>query len=178
MSVAQDATPSLADAAKQAGHEGKPKSKIVVTDDNLKSRQSPFPDINFEGDINTDEIIASISNYRISHSLKETEDATHEWFTHFDDMMMRLIRENNQINVSKLDRDFDPDKYPNDYRQARQRITHDIQTDVVDRRTVMKNAVMIGRIQQTMMQVRSILFRSGWRFDWMKIHSANGMQTF
>lgn len=174
---AQDAAPSLADAAKKSRAE-KPKAKIVVTEETLQTRKRLFPDIVFEGDMNSDEIVASIREYRTAHTMKETEDAVHEWFTYFDDMMVKLARENNQINATKVDRDYDPDSYPNDYRLARQQMTHDIVNDKVDRRTVLNNAAAMGRIQQTLIQVRNVLYRYNWRFDWMKIHTTNGIQTF
>jgi hypothetical protein len=94
-------------------------------------------------------------------------------------MQLRLIKENNEINAHKQDpRYYDPERYPSNYQQAMQQARHEAQSEILDRKISQKNGVMAGRIQGTLWAVRSALVKLGMKYDWMKVHYGNGIQTY
>jgi hypothetical protein len=176
--VAQEES-SLADAAKKARSDNKPKSKVVVTEETLKTERGPFPDIEFDGQQNDKVILTAIRAYRTTHTAEETEHALKDWFFYYDNMQLRLIKENNEISARKQEPAFyNPERYPSNYQQAAREARHDAESEMLDRRVSQKNGMIAGRIQMTLYAIRTELVKQGMKYDWMKVHYGNGIQTY
>src|ERR1700751_2793220 len=80
--VAQDAEPSLADAAKKKS-DGKIKAKVVITEENLPVH-GPLPSMSLEGVDNSDEVLRAIDQYRQTHTTLEAEQIVRDWYDEYD----------------------------------------------------------------------------------------------
>ena len=171
--IAQNESPSLADAAKKA-RENKGKAKIVVTEETLVSARGPIPDLNLEGLDNSDDVLKAMDQYRRSHTPVETEQVIRDWYNNCDSMFQRAFTENEEIKMRAQDRYAEPRQYPNDARKYQEQRTAEIHSAIQDQRLVQKNNLLIARIQQGIQKVRNGLQVSGLRYDWMKIRFGNG----
>jgi hypothetical protein len=175
---AQDES-SLADAAKKTREGNKPRSKIVITEETIKAQRGPIPDIEFDGEQNDAFIVNAIRDYRATHTPAETENTLREWFIYYDNMQLRLIRENNQMMARRQDPNlYDPERYGRDYQQAVQKARHDAQSEILDLKISQKNSMMAGRIQGTLYAVKNGIAKLGMKYDWLKVHYGNGIQTY
>ena len=79
-----DAAQPLGDVAKKNDTAKKEnagtKAKRVFTDDDMSVRKSPIPSIALQGADNTEEVVASIHDFRAKHNAEDTENTLHEWF--------------------------------------------------------------------------------------------------
>ena len=69
---------SLADTAREPRANQATKATRVFTDDNTSFRKSPRPQLNLDGDDNSDEILDSILKYQESHKPEEVEKVVHD----------------------------------------------------------------------------------------------------
>lgn len=173
LAFAQNDTTSLADAAKRA-REGKPKSKMVITEENFTPLHGPLPDLNIEGVDNADDVVKAIDTYRRSHTAAETEQAIREWYDDYDLMFQKAFRENEEIKARNQDRSAEATEYPDDYRKYQEQRTTAIRSALQDQRTVQKNGLLMARIQQGIQKVRSGIQMFNLRYEWMKIRFGNG----
>ncbi len=168
---------SLGDAARQVRAEkaAQPHAKIVVDDEiaPLKTR-SPFPEISLKGLDNSSEICRAMEEYRKNHTKDEFENAVHEWFDDYDQMVRLYLkqqvlaqeRRNDQYASGPVYRGGDYQNYWEDY-QRRQR------ADEIDRRQMYMDQVTITRVQQGLGKVQTYLVNRSYTFRWFKIrHSA------
>jgi len=193
-----DSPPSLGEAARMNRSIRKAKDpstkakRIVNDDDDTALRKSPIPAIALDGPDNVEEILNAIHDYRSKHNAAETEDAVHFWFDEQNqvlsaaiDNVARLQKFNQMKMENAQDRasypyngnhDFDPTKY-NEY------LTGQRWSQRVDNRSAQENSVIIFRIQQTLMRVRTdVICRPNKvqpsAYDWFRIRTANGISSY
>ncbi len=171
--LAQDDSSSLADAAKKA-HEGKAKSKVVISDENFVPARGPLPDLNIEGLDNSDEVLKAIHEYRKTHTPVETEQVVHDWYDRYDVQFQNALDQNTSIRTRAQDRSAEPAEYPNDYRKYQEQRTTEMRSVLQDQRTMQKNNLLVARIQQSFQKIRNGLQVANLRYDWMKIRFGNG----
>jgi hypothetical protein len=169
---------SLGEVARENKQRTTTKSKVTVTEESLSGSSGPIPDLVFEGQDNTDQIIAAIQTFRLSHSRQETESIVHGWYESHDEMLDRAIRENKHIRERKLAERYAPpeslDNPPQDYRQFREQQRAQAHNELSDRLTLQNNDLRMARLQGSLAQVRGSLQRMGLKWDWLKIRCGNG----
>ena len=173
MLLAQDGSGSLVDAARK-GREGKTKSKVVITDENLASDRGPLPDINIEGVDNSDDIVKAIDQYRRAHTPAETEHVVRDWYDRCDLLFQHAFAENEELKARAQDRSVQPQEYSDDYEKYREQRSAEVHSQLQDSRTYHKNGLLMARLQQTLQKVRSAIFPFGLKYDWIKIRFGNG----
>ncbi len=177
--VGQD---SLGDAARQvrADKAAQPHAKIVVDDEvaPLKAR-SPFPEITLKGLDNTADICRAIEEYRKVHTRAELENALHDWYDDYDQMIRLYLKEQVLAQERQSDQYNRPTpSYTGDYRkyweamQARQR------ADELDRRRMYADQATVNRVQAGLQRIQSFLGTKGLNYTWFKIRrSANDLDS-
>ncbi len=170
--MAQEGEPSLADAARKKS-DGKPKAKVVITEDNLPAH-GPLPSMNLEGVDNSDDVLKAIDDYRKSHTAIETEQVVRDWYDEYDTLFVKAFTENEEIKSRAQDQSYTPHQYPDDARKYQEQRMAEVHSAIQDQRLVLKNNLLIARIQQTFQKVRSGLQLRSVKYEWMKIRFGNG----
>jgi hypothetical protein len=171
----------LGDVARKAKEEktARPQSKLVVDDDSepLKNK-SPLPELALHGLDNTDQIIRAIERFKLTHSAEETEEALHEWYDGYDQMMERAIDESKLMKERHISRvtgtRVNATDRINDYRQYEKTMEAERRSDEDDRRHVEANSLLTARIQQAFTQIRFSLQMKQIKYEWFKIRFGNG----
>lgn len=171
--MAQEGTPSLADAAKKA-RDGKAKSKVVINEENFVTNRGPLPDLNLDGLDNSDDVFKAIDKYRLTHSKQETEQVVHDWYDRYDAMLEHAIQQNFDIVAQAQDRATYPTRYPDDYKRYAEQRGIEVRSAIQDERLMRKNNLLTARIQQGFQKIRNSLLGMGLRYEWMKIRFGNG----
>ncbi len=187
-----DAAQPLGDVAKKNDTAKKEnagtKAKRVFTDDDMSVRKRPIPSIALQGADNTEEVVASIHDFRAKHNAEDTENTLHEWFDAQAEVLTAAIDANvrmqkhNQMRWESV-QDRGPYIYDGDNAKLNERQITERFSQRVDAHSSQDNFQVISRLQQALMKVRVDLFCRPNKtrtaaFDWFKIPNANGVGTY
>ena len=195
-SVAQQPTP-VAPAAPEPTYTGKEeplgnvarnskkqtpvKSKKVITEDDMDAIANALPRIRTEGAENADEIIAAIGQYKASHTPEETEAAVQAWFERYDQDLAAAIQQNQVVNSLREENSSNGNELcreAGDYQACEKRRRAEYIGVRHDQYTIRRNMALEVRIQHVFMKVRGGIWRYNLHYDWFKIRTTNGIDTF
>jgi hypothetical protein len=167
--IAQDDSPSLADAARKARESKPAAAKKVITDENLEADRGPIPALNLDGHDNTADIIRAIGEYHYKHTPEETEQVVRDWYNRYDHMMQRASDENAEIRSRQQDRRTQYREYPNDPKQYREQLLWEARSAAQDDKLLRSNGMLAGRIQSAFYKIKSELnYKYKMNYEWLK----------
>ena len=164
---AQDEKP-LGDIAREQSKTEKPKAKLVVDSESIKGPRLPIPDIAMDRD-NSDDIVASIMEYKGKHTAKDTEVMVHDWYDRqegiaqsaLEDLRRTQQRQSDLYSNQPTDiKDYQ--KYAKERQLRAQQLRPDPKTQAENQRIVMKT-------YSTMNTVRYKLISQRMSYDWMMV---------
>lgn len=127
-----------------------------------------------DGSENGDEIVAAITKYKATHTEEQTEAAVRTWYDRYDEMLVAAIEENrgmatvNSVNMSNA---IEFCQQGQDYQQCQSRQMSEQRGSRSDLNQMMKNNVLVMRIQRVFMKVRSGLQTNNLHYSWYKIQN-------
>jgi hypothetical protein len=157
------------------------RAKKVITEDDMDALANVLPRVRMEGAENADEIIVAIGQYKASHTPEETEAVVQAWYERYDqdlaaaiqqNQVVNSLREENFSNGSELCREA------GDYQACEKRRRAEYIGMRHDQYTVSRNMALEVRIQHVFMKVRGGIGRYGLHYDWFKVRTTNGIDTF
>jgi hypothetical protein len=172
---------SLADVAKEAKKNKAAHAKKSVTDDDIVSNKGPFPRLNIQDTDNSDEVIAAIGKFKNTHNERETEQAVHDWYDEYDEMLNAAIRENIEMRDQREStsyHSYEMCQQGVSYKQCQERRQTEIRGNRHDQFVMRDNGMLTGRIQQAFMKIRTGISRYNLRYEWFKVRNANGNGSF
>lgn len=172
---------SLADTARETKANKNAKATKVFTDDNTSFRKSPLPQLNLDGDDNSDEILDAILKYQESHKPEEVEKAVHDWYDESDGYLANAIHdsiESRNLRQSNLSNSYEMCQYGGDYEQCAKRRQAEMRGARLDAQRVQQDGQRVGRIQQAFLRIRAGLQRNQLKYPWFKVRNANGVGSF
>lgn len=126
------------DAAREVRSQraNQPHAKIIVDDEHSPlKKSSPFPEIALRGLDNSGDICRSMESYRMQHSSEEFEQAVHDWYDEYDQLVGRYLREQALTRDRQGDDDSYSDRDYDDYGQLLRR-----RADEAERRRLASSA--------------------------------------
>jgi hypothetical protein len=165
---------SLADIAKEARNNKTAHAKKSITDDDMESKKGPLPRLNTQ---DTD----TISKFKDKHNEHETEQAKHNWYDEYDEMLAAAIRENIEMRDQRESTSYHSSEMCQQgasYKQCQERRQTEIRGNRHDQFVMRDNGVVTGRIQQAFMKIRTGISRYNLHYDWFKVRNANGNGSF
>ena len=174
---------SLAEIAREAKQNKTAHAKKVLTDDDL-DQHGPFPRIEMDGTDNSEEIVQSIGDYNKKHKPEETEQALHDWYDEYDQMLAAAIRDNTQIQERREATSYAGNRMcygnynPANYKKCQEEQQAEMWGRRDDTFSIRDNGVVTSRIQQEFMKVRNGICRFNLRYTWFKIRNGNGVGSF
>jgi hypothetical protein len=172
---AQETTPpkSLAEMAATANTKKADHPTVVWNDDSPASQKPLIPNV-WEGDCdNTDEILATIKQYRQTHTRAETEQVVHAWYEKHALMLDRAAEENRRIIRSRQDHSESPYDYgymkPGDYQQYYEKQLAASRSAYDDQWRYEQNYQVVYRTETVFGKVKYGIRRMGMDFDWFKL---------
>jgi uncharacterized lipoprotein YajG len=172
---------SLAAAARDAKNQKTTHAKKVFTDEDMEVTTGPLPRLKMEGPENADEVVAAISAYKASHTPEQTERAVHIWYERYDEILAAAIEENLQTRVlrdANSSNGYELCQESQDYRQCQNRQMAEQRGARSDQVQMMKNNNLEVRIQHAFTKVRNGLMMNNLRYEWFKVRTTNGIDTF
>jgi hypothetical protein len=172
---------SIAAAAKSAKIEKSTHAKKVFTDEDMEVTAGPLPRLKMEGAENADEVVAAITTYKTKHTPQETERAVHIWYDRYDEMLAAAIQENIDMRVlrdANSSNGYELCQESHDYQQCAARQMAEMRGARSDQVQMVKNNNLEVRIQHAFMKVRNGLMMSNLRYEWFKVRTTNGIDTF
>ncbi len=172
---------SIAAAARDAKNQKTARAKKVFTDEDMEVTAGPLPRLKMEGPENADEVVAAISTYKASHTPQQTESAVHIWYDRYDEILGAAIQENLQTRVlrdANSSNGYELCQESQDYRQCQNRQMAEQRGARSDQVQMMKNNNLEVRIQHAFMKVRNGLIQNNLRYEWFKVRTTNGIDTF
>ena len=169
-----DGGSSLAAAARSAKAQKTSHAKKVFTDEDIDVKAGPLPRMKMDGAENGDEIVAAITSYKATHTEEQTEAAVRTWYDRYDEMLVAAIEENrgmatvNSVNMSNA---IEFCQQGQDYQQCQSRQMSEQRGSRSDQNQMMKNNVLVMRIQRVFMKVRSGLQMNNLHYSWYKIQN-------
>ena len=157
------------------------KSKKVITEDDMDAAGNILPRIRMDDAENSDEIIAAIGKYKLTHSPEETEAVVQGWYERYDEDLAAAIRQNQTVNTLReenLSNGYEMCREGGDYQSCESRRRAEYIGVRHDQSTIMKNTALEVRIQHVFMKVRAGITRYNLRYEWFKIRTTNGIDTF
>ncbi len=154
-------------------------AKKVITEDNINAM--PLPTLRMESAENSDEIIAAIIEYRRSHTPEETEAAVRTWYERYDQDLAAAIQQNQVVNTLREENSsngYEMCRESGDWQKCEGRRRAEYTGVRHDQATIMRNAALETRIQHAFMKVRNGMARYNLRYDWFRIRTTNGIDTF
>jgi len=153
----------------------------VITEDDMNAIANLLPRLRMDGAENSDEIIAAIGRYKASHSPEETEEAVQAWYERYDEDLGAAIQQN--LTVSSLREENNSNGYEicrqgGDYWACENRRRAEYIGARHDQSTILSNNALEVRIQHVFMKVRVGIQRYGLRYEWFKIRTTNGIDTY
>jgi len=155
------------------------KAKKVITEDNMNAM--PLPPLRMDGPENGDEVIAAIADYKNSHTPEETDAAVRAWYERYDADLAAAIQQNKTVSTLReenFSNGMEICREGGDYQACELRRRAEYTGVRHDQYTLSKNAALEVRIQHVFMRVRSGIGRYGLRYDWFKIRTTNGIDTY
>jgi hypothetical protein len=172
---------SLADIARETKANKTAKAPKVFTDDNTSFRKSPLPQLNLDGDDNSDEILDAILKYRDSHKPEEVEKTVRDWYDGTDGYLANAIHDSieaRKLRQSNLNNSYEMCQYGGDYEQCAKRRQAEMRGARLDAQRVQQDGQLVGRIQQAFLRIRAGLQRNQLQYPWFKVRNANGVGSF
>ncbi len=172
---------SIAAAAKQAKNAKPAHAKKVFTDEDMEATAGPLPRLRMDGPENGDEIVTAITNYKATHTPAETERAIHIWFDRYDEILAAAIQENKDMQVlrnANSSNGYELCQESGDYEKCRNRQMAEMRGSRNDAVQAGKNNELEVRIQHAFMKVRNGLSMNNLRYDWFKVRTTNGIDSF
>jgi hypothetical protein len=157
------------------------KAKKVITEDDMNAPGNVLPRINMDGPENADEIIAAIDDYRRSHTPEETEDVVQAWYERYDEDLAAAIQQNQTVSTLReenMSNGYEMCREGGDYMNCENRRRAEYIGVRHDQATLRRNAMLEVRIQHVFMKVRGGITRYNLHYQWFKIRTANGIDTF
>lgn len=175
----QESGKSLADIVKDAKKNKAAHAPKVITEEDLN--KGPLPRLSMDEVDNSDDILDAIGAFQAKHSKEETEQAIHNWYSEYDEMLAAAIRESTRTNERRADSNHNgywicqsSPSYENcvTRRQEEMRGAHD------DMATLKDNSAVTARVQQSFANIRMGIMRYSLNYPWFKIRNGNGVGSY
>lgn len=146
----------------------------------MDATDGPLPQLKMDGPDNSDEVLAAISTYKLTHTSEQTEQAVHMWFDKYDQILAAAIQENHDVstlrtmNMSNGNALCQESQEP-DYQKCASRQMAEQRGAQSDQQLYVRNSAVMMRIQQSFQKVRMALQMHGMRYEWFKIRSTNNL---
>lgn len=170
---------SLGTVVRNSRKQAAPHAKTVITEDNMNAM--PLPLIRMDGAENADEIIAAIGEYKAAHSPEETEAAVNAWYERYDTDLAAAIEQNHTVNVLREENFSNGNEIcreGGDYQKCEGRRRAEYIGNRHDQYTLQRNMALETRIQHVFMKVRGGIWRYNLHYEWFKIRTTNGIDTY
>jgi Mg-chelatase subunit ChlI len=157
------------------------KGKRVITEDDMDAAANLLPRIRMDDAENSDEIIAAIGRYKLTHSPEETEAAVQGWYERYDQDLAAAIRQNQAVNTLREENWSNGNEICREsanYQNCESRRRAEYIGQRHDQLTIQNNVAMEVRIQHVFMKVRNGMLRYNLRYEWFKIRTTNGIDTY
>jgi hypothetical protein len=155
--------------------------KKVDTDEDMEATAGPLPRLKMDGAENADDVMTAIAAYKSSHTPEQTESAVHIWYDRYDQMLAAAIQQNLDVKVlrdANYSNGYELCQQSQDYQQCQNRQMAELRGARNDQLEMAKNTNLEVRIQHAFMKVRNGLMQNGLRYDWFKVRTTNGIDTF
>jgi hypothetical protein len=175
----EDASPAQVARDKKA--QKNTHAKKVVTDEDMEGSAGPLPRLRMDGAENGDEIVAAITDFRMTHTQEQTESAVRIWFDRYDEMLAAAIRENldtKTLRETNYRNGYELCQESQDYAQCHARQMAELRGARIDQIEMTKNSNLEVRIQHAFLKIRNGLMKSGLRYDWFRVRTTNGIDIF
>jgi len=179
--TSSSSAPSIAGAARDAKAQKTARAKKVFTDEDMEAIAGPLPRLKMDGAENADDVVAAIAKYKADHTPEQTEAAVHIWYDRYDGMLAAAIQENLDVTVlrnANYSNGYELCQQSQDYQQCNSRQMAELRGARNDQVEMAKNSNLEVRVQHAFMKVRNGLQMNGLRYDWFKIRTTNGIDTF
>jgi len=100
----------LADVAKDAKQIKAAHAKKPVTDEDIESKKRPLPGLNMEDTDDSSENIEAIGKFKEQLNERETEQAIHNWYDEYDEMLAAAVRESLEMRDQRESTSYHGDK--------------------------------------------------------------------
>ena len=140
-----------------------------------------LPRLRMEGAENGDEIIAAIGKYKEAHTPAETEAVVQAWYERYDEDLAAAIQQNqvvNSLREENFSNGYEICRQGGDYQSCESRRRAEYIGARHDQATISNNTALEVRIQHVFMKVRAGIMRYGLRYDWFKVRTTNGIDSF
>jgi hypothetical protein len=172
---------SVAAAARDSKVQKTGHAKKVFTDEDMEASAGPLPRLKMDGAENADEVIAAIAKYKLTHTPEQTEQAVRTWYDRYDEMLAAAIQENLDVSTlrnANTANGYDLCQEGGDYEKCRNRQMAEQRGARNDQNLMTKNSQLEVRIQHVFMKVRNGLMMNHLRYDWFKVRTTNGIDSF
>lgn len=156
-------------------------AKKVITEDDMDAAGNVLPRIRMDGAANADEIIAAIGDYKATHTPEQTEEVVQAWYDRYDSDLAAAIQQNMTVNTLREENFSNGNEMcreGGDYQKCEGRRRAEYIGVRHDQYTLQKNAALEVRIQHVFMKVRGGISRYNLRYQWFKIRTTNGIDTY
>jgi len=147
----------------------------------MEATAGPLPRLKMDGAENADDVMTAIATYKSSHTPEQTESAVHIWYDRYDQMLAAAIQQNLDVKVlrdANYSNGYELCQQSQDYQQCQNRQMAELRGARNDQLEMAKNTNLEVRIQHAFMKVRNGLMQNGLRYDWFKVRTTNGIDTF
>jgi hypothetical protein len=156
-------------------------AKKVFTDEDMEATAGPLPRLKMDGAENADEIVRAIAAFKATHTPPQTESAVHIWYDRYDEMLAAAIKENLEMKAlrdANYSNGYELCQQSQDYRQCQNRQMAEQRGAQNDQLQMTKNNNLEVRIQHAFMKVRNGLTQNSLRYEWFKVRTTNGIDSF
>jgi hypothetical protein len=174
-------SPASVAAAARGSKSTKAHAKKVFTDEDMEATAGPLPRLKMDGAENADEVIAAIAKYKTTHTPEQTEQAVRIWYDRYDEMLAAAIQDNQDMTVlrnANSSNGYELCQESGDYEQCRNRQMAEQRGARSDQAQMTKNNQLEVRIQHAFMKLRNGLVMNNLHYDWFKVRTTNGIDTF
>jgi len=172
---------SIAAAVRDSKAQKTSRAKKVFTEDDLGAATIALPRLTMDGADNSDEIIAAIGKYKETHTPEQTEAAVKAWYERYDEELAAAIQENLDVKTLRdenVSNGYELCRQGADYEKCENRRQLEASGLRHDQTTIASNSRLVTRIQHSFMKIRNGLQRCNLRYDWFKVRTTNGIDTF
>jgi len=172
---------SLGAVARNSKKQNSLRSKKVFTEDDMDAIANALPRLRLEGAENSDEIVAAVGRYRETHPPDETEAAVQAWYERYDQDLAAAIQQNQVVNTLReenFSNGYEMCREGGDYQSCENRRRAEYIGVRHDQTTIRNNAALEIRIQHVFMKVRNGIGSYGLHYQWFKIRTMNGVDTY
>jgi len=134
-----------------------------------------------DGAENADEIIAAIGEYKASHTPEQTEEVVQAWYERYDQDLAAAIQQNQTVNTLREENFSNGNEMcreGGDWQKCEGRRRAEYVGVRHDQYTLKRNTELEVRVQHVFMKVRMGIGRYNLRYQWFKIRTTNGIDTF